>query len=71
MNFKEIHIGTLIKQAVTESGIEMSRICNFFKYNQEEIEKMYQAKSLETDIVIMVLSSLFRTQKKMKKSISE
>ena len=71
MNFKEIHIGNLIKQAVTESGIEISRICNFFKYNQEEIEKMYQAKSLETDIVIMVLSSLFRTQKKMKKSISE
>lgn len=29
MNFKEIHIGTLINQAITEQGIAMSRICNF------------------------------------------
>ena len=52
MNFKEIHIGNLISQRVTESGIEISRICNFFKCNQEEIEKMYQAKSLDTEVLL-------------------
>ena len=30
MDFKNVHIGSLIKQAVTERGIEISRICNFF-----------------------------------------
>ena len=52
MNFKEIHIGTLINQAVTESGIEISRICNFMKCTEEEIQKMYQAKSLDTEILL-------------------
>jgi len=52
MNFKEIHIGTLINQLVTESGIEISRICNFLKCSEEELEKMYQAKSLDTEILL-------------------
>jgi len=52
MNFKEIHIGTLINQAVTESGIEISRICNFMKCTEEEIQKMYQTKSLDTEILL-------------------
>ena len=52
MNFKEIHIGTLINQAVTESGIEISRICNFLKCSKEEIEKMYTQKNLSTDILL-------------------
>ena len=41
MNFKEIHIGQMVKKGVTESGIEMSRICNFMKIQEEEIEEMY------------------------------
>lgn len=49
MNFKEIDIGTLINQAVTESGIEISRICNFFKCKENEVERMYQSKSLDSD----------------------
>lgn len=52
MNFKEIHIGTLINQAVTESGIEISRICNFLNCSEEEIQKMYQTKSLDTEILL-------------------
>ena len=52
MNFKEIHIRTLINQAVTESGTEMSRICNFFKCSEEEIEQMYKRKSLDTEILL-------------------
>lgn len=52
MNFKEIHIGKMLKTAVTESGIEMSRICNFFKCKEKEVTEMYQAKSLDTEILL-------------------
>ena len=36
MTFKEINIGQMIEKAVTESGIAMSRLCNFFKSTEEE-----------------------------------
>lgn len=52
MNFKEIHIGTLINQAVTECGVETPRICNFLNCSEEEIQKMYQTKSLDTEILL-------------------
>lgn len=52
MNFKNIRIGQLIRANVTESGIEISRICNFFKCSEEEIEKMYESKSLDTEILL-------------------
>ena len=41
MNFKEIHIGKMLKTAVTESGIEISRICNFLNCNEGEINEMF------------------------------
>ena len=52
MNFKEIHIGTLINQAVTESGIEISRICNFMKCEEEEVKQIYLQENLSTDILL-------------------
>jgi len=52
MNFKNIHIGKMIESAVTESGIEMSRICNFMKCPEEKIEEMYQAKSLDAEVLL-------------------
>jgi|SRR5690606_8417992 len=52
MNFKDIHIGTLINQAVTDSGIEISRICNFMKCSENEVKKMYRKESLDTDILL-------------------
>lgn len=52
MNFKEIHIGTLINQAVAERGIEMSRICNFLKSSEEDVLKMYQARSIDTETLL-------------------
>ncbi|MDH1881831.1 transposase [Empedobacter sp. GD03797] len=52
MTFKEINIGQMIEKAVTESGIEMSRICNFFKCKEKEVTEMYQAKSLDTEILL-------------------
>ena len=52
MNFKEIHIGKMLKMSVTEGGIEMSRICNFMKCNEEEINQMYLQENLPTDILL-------------------
>ncbi|MXS70659.1 transposase [Flavobacteriaceae bacterium W22] len=52
MNFKEIHIGNLISQRVKESGIEMSRICNFIKSSEVEVLKMYESQSLETELLL-------------------
>lgn len=52
MNFKDIHIGRLILQRVTESGIELFRISNFLKCSGEEILKMYEEESLNTEVLL-------------------
>ncbi|MBB6372167.1 transposase [Chryseobacterium shigense] len=52
MNFKNIHIGILIAQRVTESKVKTLRICNFLKCSEEEILKMYQSKSLDAEIIL-------------------
>ncbi|WP_223559412.1 transposase [Chryseobacterium lathyri] len=52
MNFKEIHIGALIKQRVAEHDIEIPRICNFFKCTEAEIEEMLVQENLSTDLVL-------------------
>lgn len=52
MKFKNIHIGSIIHQRVTEYGIEISRICNFFKCQEEEIKEMYAAESLNSELLL-------------------
>ncbi|WP_209390861.1 transposase [Chryseobacterium sp. RR2-3-20] len=52
MNFKNIHIGQMIEKRVTESGIEMSRICNFFKFSEEELKAAYSQRSLDTELLL-------------------
>ena len=42
----------MMEKRVTESGIEISRICNFMKCSKEEIEKMYTQENLSTDILL-------------------
>ena len=42
----------MLKIAVTESGIEMSRICNFMNCNEEEIKEMFLHESIQTDILL-------------------
>lgn len=49
MNYKNIHIGNLIHQKVKETKIDIDRICNFFKYEEEKITSMYTAENLSTD----------------------
>ncbi|QCX52814.1 transposase [Elizabethkingia sp. JS20170427COW] len=52
MNFKQIHIGSLIHQKVDEEDIDMVRISNFLKCTEEEVTAMYQQENLPTDILL-------------------
>nr|WP_144282206.1 transposase [Chryseobacterium echinoideorum] len=52
MDIKEIHLGVIIRQGVIENNIETSRICNFFKCSEKDIEEMYESKSLDTEILL-------------------
>ncbi|ASK32322.1 transposase [Chryseobacterium sp. T16E-39] len=51
-NFKDIHIGNLIKKRTSELKIKMPRICNFLKTNENEINKMYLAGNINTEILL-------------------
>ena len=42
----------MLKMSVTEGGIEMSRICNFFKSTEEEVKQMYLQENLPTDVLL-------------------
>lgn len=50
--YKDIQIGQLIEALVLEKSIEEDRICNFLKVNESELEKMYQSKSIDTDLLL-------------------
>lgn len=52
IDFKNIHIGSLIKERVAERNTEKSRICNFMEYSEKEIQKIYEAKSLDCAILL-------------------
>ncbi len=52
MNFKNIHIGSLVEKRVTENGIETSRICNFLKCSEDELYNMYRSQDLSTDVLL-------------------
>ncbi len=51
-NYKEIHIGTMIKQLVLEKEINEDRIANFLKADTVVIDRMYEKKSLDTDLLL-------------------
>ena len=42
----------MLKIAVAEGGIEISRICNFMKCSEEDINKMYLEENLPTDFLL-------------------
>lgn len=51
-NFKNIHIGALIKQRMKECGIAIERAAAFLKTSEEDVEHMYTKKSLECHILL-------------------
>ncbi|NML72176.1 helix-turn-helix domain-containing protein [Chryseobacterium sp. RP-3-3] len=51
-NFKNIHIGSYIKERNETLEIDIHRICNFFKCTEEEITEMYRSNSLNSEIIL-------------------
>lgn len=52
MNFKDIHIGSIIKLRVTDCGIKTSRICNFIICTEKEVGEFYESKSLDSEVLL-------------------
>lgn len=52
MNFKEIHIGSVINQCITESEIGMSRICNFLDCSEKDVKDMLKSESLDANLLL-------------------
>lgn len=51
-DFKDINIGSLLQQIVSKNEIEISRICNFFKCSEAEIDAMYKCQSLDSEMLL-------------------
>lgn len=49
LNYKEIHIGKLLKQEVEYRKIDNQRICNFFKCDLTKINEMYMSESIDVN----------------------
>lgn len=52
MNIKNIHIGNLLRSKVEEHQMSIERISRFLDKTENEIEKMYHAKSMDTDVLL-------------------
>lgn len=52
MLYKNIHIGSVIKQKVKESDIHTLRICNFLKCTEADIKAMYEVQSMDTELLL-------------------
>lgn len=52
LNKNNIKLGSLIASRVAKSGIDMQRICNFFKLPVKDIEKMYEAATIDTHLLL-------------------
>lgn len=52
MNFKEIHIGTLIKQIVKEHEIDPYKVCSYLNISENELTQMYHSKSLDSELLL-------------------
>lgn len=51
-DFKNIHIGRHIRNKVKEEEIDICRICNFHKVTEDEIYKMYEQNSMNTEVLL-------------------
>ena len=51
-DFKHIHIGSLIQMKVKENNLDSTRICNFLRCSENDIDLMYQTKSLDAELLL-------------------
>jgi len=52
MNFAKIHIGSLIRQSVTENEVEEGRIFSYFNCTRAELEEIYESESLDSELLL-------------------
>lgn len=52
MDFKNFHLGKLLRKRTNELDISSRRLTNFLNCSEEELEKMYQAESLDTKLTL-------------------
>ncbi|MGV0831303.1 transposase [Empedobacter brevis] len=52
MDFKTFHIGNLIKELVKEKEIELNRICNFMNFTEDQVNKTYNGKSIDSELLL-------------------
>ncbi|MFP3831252.1 transposase [Chryseobacterium sp. SIMBA_028] len=52
IDLKNINIGNLIEERVKECEIDIVRICNFFKCQEEDVKKMYEEEYIRTDLLL-------------------
>ncbi|VFA41436.1 MULTISPECIES: transposase [Chryseobacterium] len=52
IDFKNLNIGQLIQTRVDELNIKMSRICNFFRCTETDINEMYKRVDLPSDLLL-------------------
>lgn len=52
INYKEIHIGKMIKQAVEECNIDEFRICKFMQCSYSDLAEVYSKPSIDTNILL-------------------
>ncbi|MGG5210779.1 transposase [Chryseobacterium sp. MIQD13] len=45
-------MGSIIYHRIIESEIEISRVCNFMKYTEEEIKAVCGAKSVDSEVLL-------------------
>ena len=51
-NFKNIHIGELIKNRVLELKMDMDRLSKFFDLSEKEITNMYDTESMDSEMLL-------------------
>lgn len=52
LDYKKINIGHLIREEIKAKKIESGRICKFMNCTEKEIEEMYEATDLPTNILL-------------------
>jgi len=52
MLYKVINIGQSIKELVDQKEIPIERICNFLNTDEEFVQKVYESKSIDTDLLL-------------------
>lgn len=53
MNFKEIHIGSLLQKVSEEREISIARICRYMNLTEEEVYELFESKSLDSEKLLM------------------